>query len=204
MIDESVVKLFTTSLDLESISNEEQLKFWVNMKKYLQHGRSFTYLTNNLEELIKFLNSINCTNQEIITILTNAPSLLNSVSDLYNKYIFLGVLENSNNSLRKDKLLNKTIEYRVSLKKIYQRYCLIKEVNYPNLNWNILVHATDKEFANVFICRTYKKHYQLFSSENEVYQYLTKYSLDDLDIDIFKSLDVNRELVEHYEIKSRR
>lgn len=213
VIDESVVKLFEESLDLRNAANtEEQLNFWQSMKKYLTHGRkediingrSLNYLTNNLTEIIKFLRSINCNNHEIILILTKEPSLLNIIKDLYNKYLFLGIIENPENDFRKRKLLTKTIEFRVSLKKVFQRYCFIKDVKYPSISWNILMHASDKEFADIFIFRAYKKPYQLFETEEDVYYQLNKYSLEDLNIDDYKDLDVNREIVEQYEGKKRR
>ena len=63
---------------------------------------------------------------------------------------------------------------------------------------------SDKEFADVFICRTYKKPYQKFTTVEEVLRQLNTYDINNLDIEYYKSLDINRELVEKYEGCKRR
>lgn len=213
MVNEMIVKEFEKRLDISNQATfKEQVSFWNSMKKYLSHGRkenlingrTLEYLINNLEELIKLLEAINCTKHEIILILTSSPSILNGVNDLYNKYLFLAIIENNENNFRKTKLIGKAAEYRISLNKIYQRYCLLCDLDYPYINWNILVHASDKEFADVFICRTYKKPYQKFITVEEVLRQLNTYDINNLDIEYYKSLDINRELVEKYEGCKRR
>ena len=137
--------------------------------------------------------------KEMVQILGNLPNLLNSVDELYKKYLFLGIIENEENSFRKNKLLNRTRDYMVGLSKIYARYKLICEAGYDNLRWNSLVHASDKEFARIFVRSTYVKPYQLFDTEEQVYEWLENVNFDELNIEEIKCWDVNEELVRSYE-----
>lgn len=207
MISQEFLDLFNSKLNLENMSKDIQTSFIVSMTKYLDHGRkdiingrTLAYISLKLDNLINLLECINLSKIEIVKALTNLPNILNGVDDLYNKYLLLGIVENEENNLRKDKLINKTKDFMVGLPKIYARYCLIEKVAYES-SWNSLVHSSDKEFANMFVKGTYQKPYQVFESINQVLDWLNNVNIENLDIEYFKSLKVNEELVEKYEGK---
>lgn len=123
---------------------------------------------------------------------------------LYVKYLFLGVLENEENSIRKGKFIHKTKDYMVSLSKMFARYSLIKYSGYNVVNWNNLVHASDKEFFSIFVRKQKSKSYQIFSNTEEVKNWLEQVSINDLDLNMIKSLEVNREIIAKYEVNNEK
>lgn len=208
-----VIMLFEKVLHLSTVSESTRNAFFISMRKYLEHGRheghvegrSYDYLKEHLTELMLLMDAVELTNEERVQVLTNMPSLLNTSKDMITKYLLLGCLENEDNTFRKKKLINKTNDYRIGLKKLYGRYILASNAGYPKINWNLLVHSTDSEFAKRFVRGPYYKPYQIFSSSEEVFVYIEKVSLDSLDIDEIMSWNVNREIVDRYgERKSRK
>ena len=150
------------------------------------------------------MDAIELTNEEKVTVLTNMPSLLNTIKDMITNYLLLGVLENEENGFRKKKLINKTNEYRIGLKKLYGRYVLATYAGSPEINWNLLVHSSDAEFAKRFVKGAYYKPYQVFANIEDVLSYVDNVSLDTLDVDEIMSWDVNRELVDKYGERKRK
>ena len=199
--------LFEERLKLKSLSLDVQTAFWTSFTKYLEHGRkkgviegrTIEYLEKHLEELLKFLDALMYTDEEKVIIITRMPAILNTTRDVIDKFLLLGVLENEENTFRRKKLLNKTNDYRVGLKKIYGRYITAITAGYPNINWNLLVHATDTEFAMIFVQNVHKKDYQIFESIDEVLDFVNGVSLDTLNVEELKKWDVNREIVDKYE-----
>ena len=199
--------LFEERLKLKSLSLDVQTAFWTSFTKYLEHGRkkgviegrTVEYLEKHLEELLKFLDALSYTDEEKVIIITRMPAILNTTRDVIDKFLLLGVLENEENTFRRKKLLNKTNDYRVGLKKIYGRYITAITAGYPNINWNLLVHATDTEFAMIFVQNVHKKDYQIFESIDEVLDFVNGVSLDTLNVEELKKWDVNREIVDKYE-----
>lgn len=157
--------LFNNKLGLASLDIHLQKEFLVAISHYLDHGRkeeingrTFGFVLKQLDSLILFLESVGYTNEEMVRIITNLPSILNTVDDLYKKYLLLGILEDPRkNNLRKEKLLNKTKDFMVGFNKIYARYKLVCETGYERLSWNVIVHASDREFCSIFIQGVYKK-----------------------------------------------
>ena len=207
-----VATLFEKKLHLSSVGEALRNKFLLVMSKYLEHGRTegviegrtYEYLDRHLSELILLMDAIELSNEEKVIVLTNMPSLLNTSGDMITKYLLLGVLENEDNTYRKKKLINKTNEYRIGLKKLYGRYVLATHAGYPEINWNLLVHSSDEEYAKRFVKGAYYKPYQMFSSIEDVYAYVDKVGLEGLDIDEIMSWDVNRELVDKYGERKRK
>ena len=145
---------------------------------------------------------------EIKTHYESNETLMNPIHekalDLYKKYLLLGVLEeDSRNSLRKDKLLNKTKDFMVGFNKICARYKLVCEAGYDRLSWNVLVHASDREFCSIFVKSSYKKPYQLFNDPGQVMAWLRSVDASELNLEELKSLEVNKELVDKYEKRSK-
>lgn len=198
--------LFERVLHLSTLSDSTKNAFYVSMRKYLEHGRheghvegrSLEYLERHLTELMLLMDALELTTEERVQILTNMPSLLNTSKDMITKFLLLGCLENEDNTFRKKKLINKTNDYRIGLKKLYGRYILASNAGYPEINWNLLVHSTDTEFAQRFVRGPYYKPYQMFETIEEVLEYVNNVSLDGLDINEIMSWDVNREIVDRY------
>lgn len=193
-------------LNLEKIDPNLAERFIASMIKYMEHGRkvgvvegrSIDFLDKHLTELINFLNVIGLNDEEKIIVLCNMPSLINVSNDFVHKYLLLGIIENDSNTYRRKKLINKTNDFRIGFKKLWGRYTLVTNVCYPNITWNVLVHASDKEFAKIFVKSTYYKSYQCFNTVEEVLDYVNNVSVDIFDLEEVKSWDVNKELVEKY------
>jgi len=101
MMNGEFLSLFYRKLSLGSLDMDTQTSFIAIMTKYLDHGRkdeingrTVGFVAKQLDVLIKFLNCIGYSNAEMVKILMNLPSLLNTGHDLYVKYLFLGVVEN--------------------------------------------------------------------------------------------------------------
>ena len=87
---------------------------------------------------------------------------------------------------------------------MYKRYRFCLESGYDGIKWNTLVHATDSEFAKIFVESTYRKPYQIFSTIQEAMEYIENVRYPEIDMEEFKNLEVNKELVELYEKKGRK
>lgn len=206
-MNEDFKEIFYSKLDIQSMDLNTQRNFLESISKYLDHGRkdeingrTVNFVLKQLNQLISFLECVGYTKEEMVRIITNFPSILNTIDDLYNKYLFLGLLEDpSKNDLRKDKLLNKTKDFMVGFNKMYARYKLICETGYDRLSWNTLVHASDREFCSIFVRSTYRKSYQLFTDPVQVMRWLKQINPDEFDIEEVKTLAANKELVEKYE-----
>ena len=205
--------LFERVLHLSTLSDSTKNAFYVSMRKYLEHGRheghvegrSIEYLEKHLNELMLLMDALELTNEERVQILTNMPSLLNTSKDMITKFLLLGCLENEDNTFRKKKLINKTNDYRIGLKKLYGRYIVASNASYPEINWNLLVHSTDVEYAQRFVKGAYYKPYQMFETVEDVLKAVDEVSLDSLDVNEIMSWDVNREIVDRYgERKNRK
>ena len=203
--------LFYEKLHLGSLSFKEQSDFFVSMSNYLNHGRTgeingrtFEYVSNRIDKLLEFLYVLDFNQNEVVHIITLYPNILNIVDNLYEKYLFLGEIENLDNEVRRNKLLNKPRDFMIGLNKMYARYRLIIESGYNSLTWNSLVHVSDREFCKIFIPSRYNKPYQMFDNELQVLDYLANVDINDLDMDYYKELSVNEELVRRYEGKGKK
>ena len=196
---DSNLVLLEQKFDLSNMDDDIRRKFYNALKSYLNHGRTIEFLNRQIDIFIKFAKSISLNDDEIIKIFSSFPGILNSVDELYSKYLFLGIVENDNNDLRIKKLVNKSNDFRVGLKKIYSRYKFMLNVGYDAIGWNTLVHATDQEFASIFVIGKYEKTYRIYNSVSDVLKSLNEMDLSDFDLDKYKELDVNRKIVEGYE-----
>lgn len=202
-MDKDFKDLFYEKLLLSNMSYKEQSDFLLRMSNYLSHGRTLQYVSDKLDKLLEFLYALDFKTEDVVHILTIYPAMLNIVDNLYEKYILLGVIENSDNTMRITKMLYNPKDLMISLDKMYARYRLIKDSGYCNFTWNNIVHASDKEFSRLFIPGSYGKPYQMFESELEVLDYLSNVDIRDFDLSAFKDLPVNEEIVRKYEKKGR-
>jgi len=205
--------LFYSKLDLGRMSFNVQSLFLNAMTKYMMHGRhddevtgrTYEFLSEKLDVLIKFFEAVDCSKDEMVKIITSFPSIFNNADELYSKYLFLGIVEDpETNDFRKYKLVNKPMDYMVSLKKIYARYKMMIAFGYDDISWNNLVHVTDSEFCKIFVKGKYKKPYKEFDNEEDAMNFLNNIDVSDFDLESIKSWDVNKEIVARYEEKERR
>lgn len=206
MVSNEFFDLFYRKLDLQTMEQDVQTNFLASITRYIDrgmknmtNGRTLNFVSLKLDNLIELLECMGLNKVEIVKVLTNFPGILNNVDDLYYKYLFLGILENEENTLRKEKLVNKTKDFIVGLPKMYARYCLIRESGYNKATWYTIVHSSDQAFASVFVRGTYQKPYKVFNNINQVLDWLKSVNLEDFDVEYFKSLSVNEELVKLYE-----
>ena len=196
--------LFYEQLLLGEVSFKEQSDFLLKMASYLEHGRTVEFVAEKLNKLLEFLYALDLDTKDAVRILTLYPAILNSIESLYDKYLFLGYIENLDNEVRKNKLLNSPRDFMIGLNKMYARFSLIKDSGYGTYTWNNLVHASDREFCKIFVKGTYNKPYQLFDNELQVLDYLSNVDIRGLDMSRIKEMTVNEELVSKYEGKGKR
>lgn len=208
---EEFKNLFYEKLDLADLDYKEQSDFFISMTRYLSHGRTeeingrtLNYVSERMDKLLEFLFALDFSLRECVLIITRHPEILNGVESLYEKYLFLGLVENMDNTVRKSKLFSRPRDFMISLNKMYARYKLIIESGYNNVTWNSLVHASDREFCKIFVEGSHHKKHQLFDNELQVLDYLVSVDINELDIDKFKEMTVNEELVRRYEGKGKR
>ena len=161
-------------LDLNNtLTIEGRLAFFKNFMKYLQHNRSEEIKGRTPESLRNNIRAfeLGFTLKDIIIILKISPSILNiSIESLRDKYALMGLIDDHSHYLRKTKLILCPDDYRVSNELIYARYMLMKTLDYPNINWSNMIHASEKEFAKIFVKKEggYNKPYKVFSSTEEL------------------------------------
>ncbi len=203
MMTKELAQLFIDRLNLDLLSKDTQTHFYDVMTRYMSHGRTYEYVVRSLDKLLEFFDIIGINRIEAVIVISNDPALLNNVDSLYDKYLFLGIIENEENTFRNHKFFSKTRDYRVSLDTMYKRYRFCLESGYNDIKWNTLVHATDNEFAKIFVESTYRKPYQKFDTLQSALEYIGSLEYPAIDIEEFKNLEVNREIVEKYEGKRR-
>lgn len=207
MPNQDIIEFLEKKLKLNTVSDELRVEFWNKIVTYLDHGRqdgiingrTLEFIERKINNLNSFFDMIHLTYEERVQVLTNMPTLLNTSDDLFNKYLLLGAIEKEGSHIRREKLVNKTNDYRVGLDVIYKRYVIACNAGYSNISWNLLVHASHKEFASVFIKSEYNKPYQIFNNIMELEQYMNSISLDTLNFEDVKCWDSNKEIMEEYE-----
>lgn len=160
------------------LSIDKQYAFFKDFMKYLQHnrseeikGRTSESLRNNIRDFKTFCFELGFTLMDVIHILRMSPSILNvSIESLRDKYTLMGLIDDHSYHLRKTKLILCPDDYRVSNELIYARYMLMKTLDYPSINWSNMVHASEKEFAKIFVKKDggYNKPYKIFSSTDDL------------------------------------
>lgn len=198
-IDEIERMLFSKLNLKEYLTDDNLVDFYESFIPYIKHsrneevsGRRPETLEKYIDRFISFSNIIDLSNMEVIEILKKHPSILHD-EDFINKYIFLSVIENENNTLRKTKLIEKPQDFRVSLETIYARYLLMKDLRYPDINWSNLVHESHYEFAKKFVKVKATKIYKVFDSLEDISEVKLKamYPVDYSFIEELKNNELN-------------
>lgn len=214
MLTESVIIYFRRKLKLdEYLSDNEMIMFFAALSSYLSHsrtgnssGRTFETVKKNLDELYNFLECIGCNEREMITIIENSFDMLNvGVDKLYKKYLLLGLIKECENDpeYRKKMILGKPKDFRVGLETVYARYVFASSVGYPKekINWSMLMHDTNSEFAKKFVKNAYYKPYKIFESTSDCRPewLIEQFPLDEGFIADLRELEVNKEVVMRFE-----
>lgn len=211
MINIEVLEMLNEKLGIGYFGREICENFLQSFSRYLKHsksdtdktgGRAFTFLEDKLNKFIDLFSSFGYNPEELIILLTNYPTILNTIDTCYAKLLLLGVVENSANTVRKEKLLERTKDFMISINKIYSRYKLICETGYDKCNWSNLITKSENEFCKIFVNKSGMSH-QLFSNIEEVKKWLDDVTINEFNIEEFKSMDVNKEFVAKYEEKTR-
>ena len=214
MLDPEIVNLFNETLKLNSyLDSAGQSLFWDSIKSYMQHcrneqlgGRTYDYVSTKLNQLMTFFQTIDLSEKEIIMVIQEFPSILNSsVSDIYYKYLLLGVIDSNENLNRKDRLINNPKDFITGLSLVYARYCLMVDLNYPQITYSNLFHDSAFEFASKFVKKKYNKPYQIFNNIDELTseKLIEKYPLDEQALLNMKTWPENQEIVAKFEMIKR-
>ena len=183
----------------ENLSALELCKFYEKFIPYLMHsgnneltGRTPETLKKNINKYVVFCRKVGLTEREIIQSIEKFPSILHTFDDSFvDKYVLLSVIENEDNTLRKNKLINNPRHFSIDIKTIYARYMLMESFDYPMV-WSNLVKATNNEFASIFVKNGYNKTYKVFESIDDVmYTLKTKYPVDYSFLEELKKSDKN-------------
>lgn len=212
MIDVEVLEMFNEKLGIAYVGRELCEEFLKSMTRYLKHskadankvgGRTKAFLEEKLNEFINLFSSFGYNAKELVIIISNNPYLLNVINDCYFKLLLLGVIENSFNEVRKEKIITRTKDFMMSIEKIYARYKLICNTGYDKCNWTNLLSKSENEFCKIFVNKSGMPH-QIFNNLEEVKNYLYNIDVSDFNIEEFKSMDVNKEFVAKYEQNTKR
>ena len=222
-MDIEVVKYLNEKLKLDEYLGEKEFDlFMARFAKYFKGnyskrsisgvgGRTLETLKKNLDDLSKFLTAIGCEMADIIYVVDEAPDLLNvDINKLYDKYLVLGMLPicEEVTNYRLEHILAKPEDIRTGLDTIYARIMFATEAGYPmeKATWNMNVHATNSEFAAVFVKGAYSKSYKILDSKNAYNEEAVKklYPITEAKIEELKGLKANKEVVENYEGKGPR
>lgn len=214
-MNEELIKYLYQKLKLSKYKNSDEIStFLAGFQKYLNGnyskrsasgigGRTLETVKKNTEDFCSFLEIIGCSEEQIINIIAKAPDLMNlDIDKIYQKYLILGMLPvcSEDENYRLKHIVSKPQDLRTSEETIYDRICFASSAGYPmeKLTWNMVIHATESEYAKVFIKSSYVKDYKIFESIEE-YKQRDKYFLSPEVISDLKKLDTNKEVVEKYE-----
>lgn len=170
---DEIESLLATKLRLkENLSDAELIDFYTKIISYLKHsnsdkiaGRPPKTISEDLDSFLEFAHLINLNEKEIIDAIKKFPAIIRSIdNDFYWKYILMGILENEDNTLRKNMLVIRTKDYRIDLKTLYARLCLMKNLGYQDITWSSLIKNSNNEFAKIFTKSKYSKPYKVFDS----------------------------------------
>lgn len=170
-------KVFYNKLNLKNILNENELTdFFQNIIIYLKHGkgkelvgRTPKMLESKIDYFINFGIKVGLNPKEIIKCIEKFPNILNIMDEKFvYKYSFLKVIENEDNTLRKNRLITDIEDFEVSLETMYSRYCLMNDLDYKDINWSNLVHESHPEFIKKFVKGKYYKTYKVYDSADDL------------------------------------
>lgn len=140
-MNEQEIKDRLSILNLSDNLNEEDLKKFYdkvipNLMKY------------NVEVKVKpfydFAKSLGLSDLEIINFIRINVQVLTDIGfkAFVKKYIFLSVIENENNTQRIRHMKKTPKDFKITLDKLYSKYCYMKEKG-VEINWSTLVRQKD-------------------------------------------------------------
>ena len=135
------------------LNSQEQAEFYQIISEYLQNRSSLSYFSQNLDELIKFFNTLGYDTKSVIEVIKKWPAIIHADKNhLFYKYLIMGKVVNENNeSIRDDSLLNHAKDFMISTNLLYARVKYLID-NPQVLRDNIInrrkvITTTNKEFV---------------------------------------------------------
>lgn len=170
---------------------------------------SIKQFCNRLDELAKVLEAFDLSKMDIASIIVNEPSLIFiNPSDIYYKYLMLGVspsLDSKIRDERKDNIINRPQDLRTSLNLVYARFRLCVDLDYTNINWSLLLHISEEQFATKFVDDGSGTPYKCFPNKSDLdsKKLMERYPITDEDLTYLEDFDANKEIVRRYHEKSK-
>lgn len=159
-------KVLINKLELGSyMTKDEFIDFCIKFTNNLIYNRNSNILSYSIEELeitinkmINFFDNLGLSKKDIIEALKKNYSFIDLFldKDFLDKYILLSVLENDENTIRKNILLNDSKRIKISLEEMYARYVMTKLAN-REICYSNLARETYSIFVKSLIRNTYYK-----------------------------------------------
>ena len=195
-------KLLIKKLHLiDYLDRDSFLDFCNKFTVFLRYDRRNTLLKcsgeqldEKIDKLLNFFNNIGINRRQIIDILYNNFRLIDSIptEEFLNKYIFLSVIENKENTVRKGILLNNSRLFQKSLEEFYARYKLCKDSG-SDINKNTVVAEGYTKFIRRFVTNKYINYsHQVLLEPISLDKLIKMYPLDMDFIEELKKSDNNK------------
>lgn len=189
---------------IKYLDKEEFTKFCVNITNSLRYNRrmellnkDINYIKKLVNNLCNFFDNVGMSRIDLINAISNNIELIeiSSKPDFIDKYVLLSVIEDSNNSKRKQIIIDNSRILKKSIKEIYARYCLLKEYN-KNITVSSVVGASYNEFMNLFVRKSYYNDFKKpLSHKISIDELIDKYPIDYKYIFELRKLDINKNVV---------
>ena len=113
-------------------------------------------IKEKLDKLIIFFNNLEFNYKDIIDIIYKNYRFIDTVysEDFYNKYILFSVIENTDNTLRKNLLKKDPREFNKPLDLLFAKYCFTKESG-RTITKGLLLNDNYSVFINKFVNNSY-------------------------------------------------
>ncbi len=232
MNEYDIVNSIATLLNLKNILTEEQINDFINKIgiKLLDNsnsgntlGRTKESTLMHFENFVEFLKIINCTEEEIVKVIYEEPTLvMYSIDAIIEKYFILNLVS-TDEKVKKEFLLKYAKELIRNSQLIIRRSKMLEKYDYPEkYTFKLLFRNTTSEFFKIFTIseaianedvnskkyKSYKKkyYYKNFKSDekNKFNEILNEIEVNEDSINEVINLEINKELIEYYYMKKTR
>jgi len=167
--------ILSKDLNLDELNEQELVNLFSKIVIYLKHDRNGRLLGRtpetfdlNINKYVSFCKEIGFSNKEIIENIEEFVSILHIFSDnfMYNYYL-CSVLENEENTYRREKLKKRAKDLMVDHKRTYARLMFMESIGYKP-SWDNLLKRSDSEFADLFVKDGYSKPHKILKSKEDL------------------------------------